>query len=188
MVGVDTSPRTYRFIPADVLAIGYRVVGKIMVTNTGAVGMLNDPTHSILEIHDARTARIQAPTKLADHFEIVRMLKPQVCAVCLPRREDLGPQALVRGGYTNMIEYPARISMQTFELEGVLEFPGRFDLTAIMSESSPTFIPLYNGSLTGILTPGLRIETGGMLINRRQIGLVALLGQKVKQEKPTGAA
>lgn len=159
-----------------------------MVSNTGAVGLLNDPTHSVLEIHDARTARIQTPTKLADHFELVRLLKPQLCVVCLPRREDLGPQALVRGGYTTTIEYPVRIAMQTFEIEGTLELPGRFDLAALMNETSPTFIPIFNGILTGILTPGLRVETGGMLINRRQIGLVALLGQKVKQEKPAAAA
>ena len=28
----NTSPRTYRFLPADVLMAGYRVVGKVMVT------------------------------------------------------------------------------------------------------------------------------------------------------------
>jgi hypothetical protein len=162
-------------------------VGKIMVSNTGAVGMLNDPTHSVLEIHDARTARIQAPTKLLEHFELIRMLKPQVCAVCLPRREDLGPQALVRGGYTGMLEYPVRIAMQAFEIEGVLEFPGRFDLAALMTEGSRAYIPLFNGTLTGILVPGLRVETGGMLINRRHIDLVALLSQRVKQEKPAAS-
>lgn len=187
MTGIDTSSGTYRFIPADVLAVGYRVVGKIMVSNTGAIGMLNDPTHSVLEVHDARTARMQAPTKLLEHFELVRMLKPQVCAVCVPRREDMGPLALVRGGYSGMTEYPVRIAMQAFEIEGVLEFSGRFDLAVLMTEGSRAYIPLLNGVLTGILFPGLRVETGGMLINRRHIDLVALLNQKVTQDQPPPA-
>ena len=128
-MAMDTSPRTYRFLPADILTSGYRVVGKIMVTNTGTMGMLNDTTHSAMEVHDARLARLHMPTKLVDHFELVRMMKAHVFAVCMARREDLGPQALVRGGYASIVEYPARITTQMFEIEGTLELPGRFDFT-----------------------------------------------------------
>ena len=80
---MDTSPRTYRFLPADIFTSGYRVVGKIMVSSTGAIGMLNDNTRSILEIHDARLARLPMPTKLVDHFEMTRMMKAHVYAVCM---------------------------------------------------------------------------------------------------------
>ena len=82
----DVSPRTYRFLPADILTSGYRAVGKIMVTNNGAMGVLNDPTRSVLEVNDARLARLHMPTKLVDHFELVRMMKKHVYAVCLSRR------------------------------------------------------------------------------------------------------
>ncbi|MGH8248224.1 MAG: hypothetical protein ACREUU_17520, partial [Gammaproteobacteria bacterium] len=119
-MAMDTSPRTYRFVPADVLTAGYRAVGKIMASNTGVMGALNDTTHSAMEIHDARLARIHMPTKLVDHFELIRMLKAHVFAMCLARREDLGPQALVRGGYSNITEYPIRITTQMFEIEGVI--------------------------------------------------------------------
>ena len=178
----DTSPRTYRFLPADILISGYRVVGKIMVTNTGTMGMVNDNTRSALEVHDARLARLHMPTKLVDHFEVVRMMKAQVYAICMARREDLGPQALVRGGYTSIVEYPARITTQVFEIEGTLELPGRFDFTTLMSEGSRDFIPIFNATLTAILLPNLRVESAGVLINRRQIDLIALLNQRVKPE------
>jgi hypothetical protein len=179
---MDTSPRTYRFLPADIFTSGYRVVGKIMVSSTGVIGMLNDTTRSILEIHDARLARLPMPTKLVDHFEMTRTMKAHVYAVCMARREDLGPQALVRGGFTNMVEYPIRLTTQMFEIEGVMELPGRFDFTGLMTDGSREFIPIFNATLTGILIPNLRIESGGMLISRRQIDLVALLNQRVKQE------
>jgi len=179
---MDTSPRTYRFLPADILTSGYRVVGKIMVSNTGVMGMMNDPTHSAIEIHDARLARLHMPTKLVDHFELVRMMKSHVYAVCMARREDLGPQALVRGGYASVVEYPARITTQMFEIEGTLEMPGRFDFVSLISEGTRDFIPVFNATLTAILLPNLRVEGAGMLVNRRQVDLVALLNQRVKPE------
>ena len=181
-MAMDTSPRTYRFLPANILTSGYRVVGKIMVTNTGTMGMLNDSTHSAMEVHDARLARLHMPTKLVDHFELVRMMKTHVFAVCMARREDLGPQALVRGGYASIVEYPARITTQVFEIEGTLELPGRFDFATLMSEGTRDFIPMFNATLTAILLPNLRVESAGMLINRKQIDLIAMLNQRAKPE------
>jgi len=144
---------------------------------------MNDSTHSSLEVHDARLARLHMPTKLVDHFEIVRLMKSRVYALCMARREDLGPQALVRGGYSNITEYPVRITTQVFEIEGTLENPGRFDFTALMTEGVREFIPVFNATLTAILMPNLRVESPGMFINRRQIDLIALMGQRVKPEK-----
>lgn len=144
--------------------------------------MMNDSTHSSMEIHDARLARIHMPTKLVDHFELTRMMKAHVYAVCMPRREDLGPQALVRGGYTSVVEYPVRLTTQMFEVEGTMELPGRFDFTNLMTEGTRDFIPVFNATLTAILIPNLRVESPGMLVNRRQIDLVAMINQRVKPE------
>lgn len=179
-MSMDTAPRTYRFLPADVLMPGYRVVGKIMVTTTGTIGLLNDPTRSVLELHDARMARMPVPTKLVDHFELIRIMKPQVLAICMARREDLGPQALVRGGFATAVEYPVRVTLNMLEVEGVMELPGRFDLPSLTTDGSRDFIPVFNATLTGILFPNLRIESGGILINRRHLDLVALLSQRAK--------
>jgi hypothetical protein len=177
-----TSPRTYRFLAADVFTSGYRVVGKIMVTSHGAMGLMNDPTRSAIEVNDARMARLHMPTKLVDHFEIVRMMKKHVYAVCLTRREDLGPQAMVRGGYTSVIEYPIRITTQMYEIEGIMELPGRFDFTALIADGSRDFLPIFNATLTAILIPALRVESPGMLVNRTQVDVMALLNQRVKPE------
>ncbi len=182
-MSMDVSPRTYRFLPADVLTSSYRIVGKIMVTNHGAMGMLNDATHSSMDINDARLARLHMPTKLVDHFELVRMMKLRAHAVCMPRREDLGPQALVRGGYTNTVEYAVRVTTPMFEIEGVMELPGRFDFTSLLTEGTREFIPMFNATLSGILIPNLRVESTGMLINRRLVDMMALLNQRVKPDK-----
>ena len=180
---MDTSPRTYRFLPADVYTAGYRVVGKVMVATNGIMGVLNDNTKSHLEIHDARLARIHMPTKLVDHFEIVRLVKTQVFAVCSARREDLGPTGIVRGGYSNVAPLPARLATSVFELEGKLEVAGRFDFVTLISDKTRNFIPIFEATLSAILIPNLKVESPGILFNRERIDLIALLGQRAKDEK-----
>jgi len=181
-MAMDTSPRTHRFLQGDLLTSGYRIVGKMMVTSQGVMGMLNDPTHSTMEVNDTRLARIHMPTKLVDHFDIVRLVKKKIHAVSMSRREDLGPQAIVRGGYGNIIEYPVRITTQMFEIEGILEVSGRFDFPTLMNEGARDFFPVFNATMTAILIPSLKVESAGILVNRQMVDMVALLNQRVKPE------
>jgi hypothetical protein len=169
---------THRLLSADFLTLSYRVVGKVMVTNAGVVGMLNDKTTSFMEVVDAKLARIHMPTKLAGEYEIIDLVKTNLFAVCLTRREDVGPQVLARGGYENLVKYTIRVTSQVYELEGTLERIGRFDFAAIMVEGVHDFVPLYNATLTAILIPQLRIESPAILFNLRQVDLLALITDK----------
>lgn len=180
---MDTSQRTYRFLPADVYTAGYRVVGKIMVSTNGIMGVLNDSTKSHLEIHDARIARIHMPTKLVDHFEVVRLVKSQVNVACMARREDLGPTGIVRGGYSNVTELQARIATNVFEIEGKLQVVGRFDFVTLMSDRTRNFIPMFEATLTAILLPNLKVESPGVLFNREKVDMLAFLNQRAKEDK-----
>ena len=180
---MDSSPRTYRFLPADVYTSGYRVVGQIMVSTHGIMGIVNDNTKSHLEIHDARLARIHMPTKLVDHFEVVRLIKSQIFSICAARREDLGPTGIQRGGYSSISVLPARLTTHVYELEGKLEVAGRFDFAVMLADRARNFVPLYEAVLTAILIPNIRVESPGILFNREKVDLLALLGQRVKEDK-----
>ena len=180
---MDTSQRTYRFLPADVYTAGYRVVGKIMVSTNGIMGVLNDSTKSHIEIHDARIARIHMPTKLVDHYELVRLVKSQINVTCAARREDLGPTGIVRGGYSNVTELQARISTNVFEVEGKLQVAGRFDFVTMISDKTRNFIPMFDATLTAILLPNLKVESPGVLFNREKIDMIAFLNQRAKEDK-----
>ncbi|HLO14318.1 MAG TPA: hypothetical protein VK206_05790 [Anaerolineales bacterium] len=180
---MDTSPRTYRFLPADVYTSSYRVVGKVMVSTNGIMGVLNDITKSHLELHDARMARIHMPTKLVDHFEVVRLVKTQVYVICAARREDLGPSRVQRGGYTNVAELPARLTTQVYEIEGKIETAGRFDFAVMITDKTRNFIPVYDAVVTAILIPNLKAESPGVLLNREKVDILALLTQRAKEEK-----
>lgn len=180
-MSLGNASRTHRFVSVDILTSSYRVVGKTLVANTGVVGLLNDPNTSFMEVHDARLARIHMPTKLADHFEVIRLVKAQIYAICLSRREDIGPQALARGGYATVTQYPVRVTSQGYDMEGVLEWPGRFEFKIIMSEGTREFLPLYDATVTGILIPTLRVETPVALFNRQKTDLLGLLSQRAKE-------
>jgi hypothetical protein len=167
----------------DVYTSSYRVVGKVMVSSNGIMGVLNDITKSHLEIHDARLARIHMPTKLVDHFEVIRVVKTQVFAICAARREDLGPSGIQRGGYTNVTAMPARLASQVYEVEGKIEVAGRFDFAVMITDKTRNFIPIYEAVLTAVLIPNLKAESPGALINREKVDILALLNQRAKEEK-----
>jgi hypothetical protein len=169
---------THRQLSADFLTLSYRVVGKILVPNNGMVGLMNDKNTSFMEVVDAKLARIHMPTKLVEEYEMIDLVKTNLFAVCLTRREDVGPQALARGGYKNLVKYNIRVTSQVYELEGILEWTGRFDFATTMLEGTGDFVPLYNATLTDILIPQLRIESPAILFNRRQVDLLALIKDK----------
>jgi len=171
---------TQRLIPADFLTPGYRIVGQIMVPSTGVHGVMNDTTSSFIEVTDARLARAHMPTKLVDHFEVIRMVKAQIVAVCLKRREDLGPQALARGGFARIVEYPVRMTSQVYEVDGIIEGSGRFDFSAVMVDGTRNFVPVYDSKITAILIPQLKIESPAMLVNRQHIDMLGLIRQRIE--------
>ncbi|NCP16584.1 hypothetical protein GW866_06020, partial [bacterium] len=153
-------------------------VGHIMAPRSGLMGLMNDTTSSFMEVLDAKLARLHMPSKLAGEYELIDLVKPNIFAVCLPRREDVGPQALARGGYQNLVKYPIRVTTQVYELEGTLEWAGRFDFSTVMVEGTRDFVPLYDTTLTAILIPSLRIESPALLFNRKQVDILALLSHR----------
>jgi hypothetical protein len=154
-----------------------------MVSTNGIMGVVNDINKSHLELHDARLARIHMPTKLVDHFEVIRLVKSQIFALCTARREDLGPTGIQRGGYTSVSALPARLATQVYEVEGKIEVAGRFDFAVMIADKTRNFIPMYEAVLTAILIPNLKAESPGILVNREKVDILALLNQRAKEEK-----
>jgi len=162
---------------ADFFTPGFRVTGKTIVPNSGLMGLMNDQVTSFMEILDARLARLHMPTKLVEHYQVLRLVRSQIFAVCLARREDLGPPALARGGFQKMNEYSIHIASPVYELTGTLEWAGRFEFSTVMMEGSRDFVPLYNGHLAAILISALKVDSPAMLFNRKQVDLLGLKSQ-----------
>jgi hypothetical protein len=171
---------TTRFIPADFLTSSHYVFGQVKATK-GLYGVLGDPTTDIMEVYDASIARVQTPDNVINYSPMMWVVKRQIVAVCLSKREYIGSITLARGGYTTMYEYPIQITTTVYELQGTAEWPGRFEFKALMAEGTNPFIVLLNATLVSTLFPKLRIERPAMLFNRAFLDTL-IMTKKVGQE------
>ncbi len=160
---------TKRIIPIHVLTAGYRIAGNVKVTNAGLSGLLTDQTSSFMTIMDASLARIHDPDFLVKKLEDIRLVKDQIHCTSVKRRQDVGPKGITRSGYENVNIFNIAITDAKYEYEGILEWPGRFDFTALMSGGTWEYLPIFEGTVRSIVYPELEIVSPAILINRKHI-------------------
>jgi len=81
----------------------------------------------------------------------------------------LGMQGVMKSGYQRLIQYPVQISTRTYDLTGTLEWSGRFEFSALITEGTSNFFMVYDAVLTAHLYPELRIESPVILLNRNYL-------------------
>jgi hypothetical protein len=173
---------TRRRVKVDFLTSSYRITGEAQVGNAGFTALLNDESTSLIEVFLANLARAQQPAKPVDIYEVVRLVKTRIMAVCLNKREDVGMVTLGRGAYSTIAEIPINLTTTVYEVQGTVEWAGHFDFASLMAEGGREFIPLYDVKLTMVLVPTVLIECEAAFINRRYIQTLALLRQRQKWE------
>jgi len=166
-----------RSIQVDFLTFSYRVVGKVVVSGAGILGVLGNRTTSVMEVKEASMSRLHIAHKPGEQKGRVQVVKSQVLAVCLAQREDVGPPAVPRAGYVRVNKYPIRVTTPIYELEGILEFSGRLDLSIVLTDGTCDFIPLYDASLGAILFPNLLIQSPAILFNRTFMSTLVMMGE-----------
>lgn len=114
---------------------------------------------------------------MADQSTYIRVVKRHVVAVCLIHKEDVGPPSSARG-LAPPSRYLVHITTPTHEMEGNLEWTGRFDFTAIMAEGTCDFIPLYEAKLRANHFPDIWIGSPAILFNRAYLDTLIRLDEK----------
>ena len=169
----------HRLLSADFLTLSYRVVGKMMVPNNGMLGMMNDTTHSFMEVVDAKLAPIHMPTKLVGEYEIIDLVKHNVFAVCLDAAGKMRVPRHWRGVVIKIwLNIPSGSPPRSTSWKGFWNGPGDLILPRCWWRVPGISSPLYNATLTAILIPQLRIESPAILFNRRQVDLLAVITDK----------
>jgi len=163
------SPITQRLIPAEILTSSHYIFGQIKVIQSGLLGMLTDSTNSYLEVYDASIAPTHKPSSVVNYATQLYMVRSEVGAVCLNKREFLGLHGVVKGGFQRLLPYSVQVSTRTYEISGTLEWAGRFEFAALISEGTGSFISLYDAVLTSPQFPELRIEAPVILLNRNYL-------------------
>ena len=160
------SPITNRLIPAEILTSSHYIFGQVKVIQSGLVGMLTDTNNSFLEVNEASIAPIYKPSSVMNYATQLYMVRSEIAAVCLSKREYMGMQGVMKGGFQRLIPYPVQISTRTYDLTGTLEWSGRFEFSALITEGTSNFLMVYEAILTAPLFPELKIESPVILLNR----------------------
>ena len=160
------SPIANRLIPAEILTSSHYIFGQIKVIQSGLVGMLTDMTTSFIEISDASIAPIRKPSSVMNYASQMYMVRSEIAAVSLRKRDYMGLQGVLKSGYQRQIPYPVQISTRTYDVSGTIEWSGRFEFSALITEGTSYFITVYDAILTAPLYPDLKFESPVMLLNR----------------------
>ncbi len=159
------SPAPSRLIPAEILTSSHYIFGQIKVIQSGLVGMLTDTVSSHLEMSEASIAPIHKPSSVMNYANQLYLVRSEVAAVCLGKREYMGLQGM-RGGYQRLFPYPVQITTRTYDISGIIEWSGRFEFSALITEGTSNFFSVYDGTLTAPLYPDVKIESPVILVNR----------------------
>jgi hypothetical protein len=62
-----------------------------------------------------------------------------------------------------------------YELRGLIQSGGRFDVGAVLYGGTSSFLSLYNAKLNAILFPRARTESPAMAFNRSAVRALSLL-------------
>ncbi|MBI4769421.1 MAG: hypothetical protein HY784_03150 [Chloroflexi bacterium] len=104
------------------------------------------------------------------------MVKTNLLVLLLARREDLGPRAVARGGYTRMFSAQTLIVCGPYELRGTVETPGNVDLSVLTVEGAGDFIAVYDVALNAVMFPDVHFRGAACLLNRRHIDFLTIVG------------
>jgi hypothetical protein len=159
-------PIANRLIPAEILTSSHYIFGQIKVIQSGLVGMLTDMTTSYIEVNDASIAPIHKPSNVMNYAPQLYMVRSEIAVVSLRKREYMGLQGVMKGGFQRLIPYPVQISTRTYEITGTLEWSGRFEFSALITEGTSYFIIVHDAVLTASLFPDIKLESPVMLLNR----------------------
>ncbi|HSB65717.1 MAG TPA: hypothetical protein VLD65_04015 [Anaerolineales bacterium] len=174
-----------RLIPAEILTSSHYIFGQIKVIQSGLVGMLTDTTNSFLEVNEASIAPIYKPSSVMNYASQLYMVRSEINAVCLSKRDYMGLQGVMKSGYQRLIPYPVQITTRTYELFGTIEWSGRFEFSALITEGTSNFFMVYDAILTAHLYPELKIEAPVVILNRNYLETL-IVSKKVPAVPVTG--
>jgi len=157
---------TNRLIPAEILTSSHYIFGQIKVSQSGLLGMLTDTNNSHLEMNDTSIAPIHKPSSVMNYTPQLYLVRSEVAAVCLSKRDYMGLQGVMKAGYQRLFPYLVQISTRTYDISGMIEWSGRFEFSALLTEGTSNFFIVNDATLTAPRYPELKISSPIIILNR----------------------
>lgn len=161
--------RLMKHISGDFFTGAYRMTGRMSVGASGAIGVLNDNTHSFAVVEDVYISYVHTPGSILAHYSQVRISKTGLEALVLTKREEIGPVGVARGGYARLAQYQVMVTTDAFEIRGALEQPGKYDPDNVLFQGTARFFPIYNATTNACIKPDAKYAGEAVLINRGRV-------------------
>lgn len=162
-------------ISVEIYTVSHRVLGRITPGSAGLYGFMNDRTHSSIEVEGAHLSRLHEPARLVARYPTLWVNKPNIAAMLLSSRSELGPVSMTRHGYSTVQSHWVHIMLPGYELRGIMESPGRLDISAVFAQGDVVFTPLYNTHLQAILFPDIEASGPAMLFHSGRMSAMSHL-------------
>ncbi|MFP3853227.1 MAG: hypothetical protein ACLFWD_02915 [Anaerolineales bacterium] len=152
------------------------------IGNAGLYSFMNDRTRTSFEVEGAHLSRLHQPARLVARYPALSMNKRSVLALLPSNRNELGSVSMTRHGYSSVQQHPVHVLLPGYELKGIMETPGRLELSSVFVEDEATFTPLYNCRLQAILFPDIEATSPAMLFHSGRVTAISMMKKEDLQD------
>jgi hypothetical protein len=171
-------------IAAEIYTTSHRILGRVSPGGRGLFSFLNMPTTSAVEIEGAILSRLQQPERLIARFQTLWVVKREISGILVSNKAEIGPTAIARSGYRSRAQNWVHVVLDDYELRGILETSGKFNMSSVMFEGDAIFLALFKARLTATRFPNVEAESVAMLFNRKMVDAIGLIPRREIPAEP----
>jgi hypothetical protein len=136
---------------------------------------LNDRTTSYLMLEDAYVSPIDRPGDITASYAMAALRKENITMAVLVSRDDGLSKKHSYGSYYGMSLKNVFLTVPQFEVRGLLQIVGKFDLHALLATGTDRFMPLLDGTTFASIKPDIQFDGGMILVNKDSVGVMCIM-------------
>jgi hypothetical protein len=160
---------------ADFFTHSYRISGSVDVRRLPLADQLNDRTTSYLMLEDAYVSPIDRPGDITASYAMAALRKENITMAVLVSRDDGMSKKHSYGSYFGMSLKNVFLTVPQFEVRGLLQIVGKFDLHALLATGTDRFMPLLDGTTFASIKPEIQFDGGMILVNKDVVGVMCIM-------------
>jgi hypothetical protein len=163
------------WVAADFFTHSYRISGSVDVRRLPLADQLNDRTTSYLMLEDAYVSPIDRPGDITASYAMAALRKENITMAVLVSRDDGLSKKHSYGSYYGMSLKNVFLTVPQFEVRGLLQIVGKFDLHALLATGTDRFMPLLDGTTFASIKPDIQFDGGMILVNKDSVGVMCIM-------------
>jgi hypothetical protein len=169
----STSPGLKTLVSGDFFTAAYRMTGNAAINASGLFGLLNDKVRASVHLEGVYVSYVSNPSSIVEQSPTAYLPKSAIEIIVLSTTTSLGPEALIRGGFSRVVQQKALITTHNFEVRGLVELPGQMELDVLLTEGTSNFIVMYSATANPCSNPKATFSGEAIIINRRCVDFIA---------------